>query len=142
MTRPLQPGDTKCASDKCDRAATSKGVCGGHYNYIRRGQDINTTLKTPKRKGSGEWTVDKSGYVRVNITENGRVVTVFEHRRVMEQQLGRKLLAHENVHHKNGVRNDNRPENLELWSTSQPAGQRVSDKLEWAMEFIAQYEES
>ena len=34
---------------------------------------------------------------------------------------------------------DNRLENLELWSTSQPKGQRVVDKLKWAHEIIALY---
>lgn len=57
----------------------------------------------------------------------------------MEEYLGRPLEAKENVHHINGVRNDNRIENLELWSTSQPAGQRAIDKLDWAREIIAKY---
>ena len=57
----------------------------------------------------------------------------------MKEILGRDLLRHETVHHKNGVRHDNRPENLELWSTSQPYGQRVEDKAAWAKEILELY---
>jgi hypothetical protein len=65
--------------------------------------------------------------------------TLFEHVVVMSEMLGRPLLPGEEVHHINGVRDDNRPENLELWSTSQPAGQRVEDLLAWADEIIRRY---
>ena len=57
----------------------------------------------------------------------------------MEQHLGRKLLPKENVHHLNGDRGDNSPRNLELWSRSQPPGQRAIDKLNWARELMELY---
>lgn len=72
-----------------------------------------------------------------NAQSSGRVA---EHTLVMSEHLGRPLLKNENVHHKNGIRDDNRLENLELWSTSQPYGQRAKDKLEWAYQIIKLYE--
>lgn len=62
-----------------------------------------------------------------------------EHRQVMREILGRDLLPGENVHHINGVRSDNRAENLELWLTSQPKGQRVEDVITWAKEILSTY---
>jgi hypothetical protein len=71
-----------------------------------------------------------------NATKKGRI---YEHVYVMAQHLERPISKGENIHHKNGVRNDNRIENLELWTTGQPAGQRVSDKISWCLEFLAKY---
>lgn len=77
---------------------------------------------------------------RIN-PETGKKQSILEHRFVMEQQIGRPLLPDETVHHINGARDDNRPENLELWSSSHPTGQRVADKVEWAKMILARYQE-
>lgn len=77
--------------------------------------------------GKGALGADASGHI-------------LEHRLVMQEHLARPLLRHETVHHVNGVRTDNRLENLELWSSSHPSGQRVADKIAWAREILATYE--
>ena len=80
--------------------------------------------------------VQPDGYVHV---WTGPQQHACEHRLVMEQHLGRKLLRDETVHHKNGVRADNRLENLELYSKSHCPGQRVQDQVAWAIEILKRY---
>lgn len=95
-----------------------------------------------KSPSTGLPFITKQGYVLVYQPSNPMASKggyVQEHRLVMSEMLGRPLLPNENVHHKNGIRDDNRPENLELWVKSQPCGQRIEDRLAWARDFIAQY---
>ena len=100
-----------------------------------------------KMADNGHWkggrTKHHAGYLMVRVLDHPRARRnggyVFEHILVMEDLLGRYLLPDESVHHVNGVKHDNRPENLELWTRPQPSGIRVSDAVAWANEILRRY---
>lgn len=75
------------------------------------------------------------GYMHVRVDGKSHL----EHRLVMEAMLGRKLLDSEHVHHVNGIRDDNRPENLELWAKPHPYGQRMPDVIAHAIDTLKRY---
>jgi hypothetical protein len=125
----------RCRVEGCDSpddARLSFGLCPKHYSRLRNHGDTETKLIADRGAGHmNQW-----GYHVVTVPGRGQVLA---HRLVMEEHLGRELTGDENVHHVNGDRADNRLENLELWSTKQPKGQRIEDKVEWAIELLALY---
>lgn len=135
-----------CAYHLCDRKPVTKGYCRSCYAKWRRWGDI---ALAPGRGNPGkpknlinvaDSRVIANGYRRIRILdESGFPSWPLEHRYVMEEKLGRQLLPGENVHHLNGNKLDNRPENLELWVNKQPHGQRIEDALAWAREIINRY---
>ena len=107
------------------------GACGITY----RPHDVRSKFCSPQcalgrfvnRRGENHWSwkggrVDKgNGYMAVAVSREspyagmiGRTGYVLEHRLVMAQSLGRPLRSDETVHHINGIKDDNRPENLQL----------------------------
>lgn len=124
------PKGTLCRVDQCRNKVRTNYLCSKHYKRW-----LSTGTTDPPWEGRRH--IRPSGYVEIYLDG----MRISEHRHKMEEKLGRKLFPGETVHHINGVRDDNRIENLELWSTNQPSGQRVKDKVKWAKEILALYEE-
>lgn len=131
-----------CRVDGCERRVLARELCSLHYGRQLRSGALGGPAPTRRPRQVGDRLINNYGYVMVYRPDHPAVSKarcIAEHRLVMEQVLGRFLTADENVHHLNGIRDDNRPENLELWNTSQPSGQRIPDKVAWAVELLERY---
>jgi len=108
---------------KCYRCRIGKGYFVGPNNPAWQGG---------KQKAAGgyvaAWVSPNDPMHVMTWSQDGRKNHCLEHRLVMARHLGRPLTEDEYVHHKNGVRDDNRIENLELWARPHPAGVRASDQ--------------
>lgn len=149
-------GHRKESRKFCSRACKNESskIAVPHFDCVQCGKNMART-KTNKKNGAGynysqkycskecqsdsmrkEFHIDKNGYKILHLLGRGDVP---EHRYVMEKIVGRILFKDETVHHRNGLRSDNRPSNLELWSSRHGKGQRVSEKVQWCIEFLKDY---
>lgn len=147
---------TGCLVDGCDRKHFGVGYCKLHWRRWKRHGDplFHHFERLAAERTRLDWrsledvakipwsTHDQSGYVRGVWPEHPNAKNssqIAEHTAVMAAVLGRPLRDGETVHHINGVRYDNRPENLELWLTSHRSGQRVTDLIADAHALLERY---
>lgn len=116
--------EERCAEIQCyEPIATFRTALGNVGKRKRCDRHTRELSNGAKHKIGDRWE-NSYGYVLCRTTKG----TVQEHRQVMEEKLNRKLAKGvESVHHINGIRNDNRPENLELWVGGIRYGQRAKD---------------
>lgn len=120
-------------------------VKGVSSNSLKRGKSLSCGCYRKEKWVASRLpkSIAARGYVLVydeqwgNPRRGGRI---FEHILVMTRHLDRALRRGECVHHKNGIRTDNRLDNLELWTTRHPKGARVNDLIKWAKDILEMYE--
>ena len=112
----------KCIHEGCDKRGMrfKRSTCHYYIKYCRKHRPVGTR-KNQRTTKIGDKYITKKGYVMIK-TKSG---VKSQHRMVMERKLHRKLKPGESVHHKNGIRHDNSPENLELWIGGIRYGQRT-----------------
>jgi HNH endonuclease len=126
-----------CGFEGCTNKHRARGLCSSHLDQLARGRELTPLLGPHGRR------YEHCTFIKCPDPDHPNAKSkpgwIAEHVWVMSQVLGRPLRRGESVHHKNNIKHDNRPENLELWHTHQPRGASVEDTVRWARWFLAEH---
>lgn len=138
-----------CLLEGCPRPHKARGYCELHARRIKVTGDPHGNIPSLRAVTVQHgWTVTGNGCLNADgyrlIKVNGHPNAfangmIGEHRFVMSGHLGRPLHTDESVHHKNGIRTDNRIENLELRTRYHGKGQSVTDRIADAIMILERY---
>ncbi len=130
-----------CKINGCTKKSRSNDLCPMHLARIKRHGEAGSA--SPNKRANGEGNITKAGYHYIcckdhpNAYENGKIAV---HTLIMSQLIGRPLMDGESVHHKNGIKSDNSPENLELRTSLHPSGQKVNEMIDFCKMYLSLYD--
>jgi|APSaa5957512622_1039677.scaffolds.fasta_scaffold26741_4 hypothetical protein len=131
----------KCEVDGCEKHKISCGLCSMHYARLKKHGKVGVSHSKKRPNGMGHISNDGYHYFykpeHPNAYKNGKVAA---HVLVMTEIIGRPLCVGESVHHKNGIKTDNSPDNLELRTSFHPTGQSIKEMVDFCKSYLDKYE--
>ncbi len=116
-TKNFKYGSIKCAVDNCEAFARENKMCAKHAQRVRRYGDPHYVTSEEERRVRSRHSQPKLGKLQPQTYH--KFLGRHAHRQIMEIKIGRALARNEVVHHIDGNKHNNHPDNLQLMTQSE-----------------------